>query len=532
MKVPSNILLRTPKLDSVLLSLNSSNICGNKSASTVLLDAVSVEALNKAKPFQEIPGPKSLPLIGNIHRYLPGIGEYSKSKWHEAQRMKFQQYGPIVREQMVPGVNFVHLYDPKDMEVVSRNEGKFPKREFFVGMKTLRERNPEMYSTVGVAAGNGEEWYRIRSKSQKAMMRPQIMKTFLPQMNLIADDLIRRIRLLRQPDHQVPLFLNELFKWALESVTYILFEQRLGCLEDNLSPDSVAQQYIQAVNSFFQLSAKVELSSLPVWRVWPALSPSFRKLANVHDFFFENALKYVQTKLQDLKNKDDGNDNEDEISQALMSMLLQHCSPKDACVMAVDAMAAGIDTTSLTLAYVLRNLAANPEVQKRLQGEVDRVLPDGQPLTVQAMDQMPYLRACIKESMRICPTVQGTSRTLDKDIVLSGYRIPAETQITLNYYVSSVQERYFPDADKYIPERWLRSASGAPTTADSFAFQPFGFGPRMCIGRRIADLEMLTLLTKIMQNFWIENQSDELDVRFQLVLMIQSPLRYEFYERR
>lgn len=523
MKIPPAHLLLRCGQEKAAFGIEFSRLGRNHS--TAVCDPVSAEALNGAKPFKEIPGPKALPLIGNLHRYLPGIGEFTTSKWHEASKVKYKQFGSIVREEILPGINLVHLYDPIDMETVHRNEGRLPRRDFFMCMKSIRERNHEIYSSVGLAAGNGEDWLDLRRRSQKSMMRPQIMKTYLPQMNDISNDLIHRIRLLKQPNQQVPKFMNELFKWALESVTYILFNKRMGCLADNLSPDSMGQKYIQALNDFFNLTSTVELSQVPIWRIAPSLSPSFQKLKKVHDFFFENAMEYVKEQLAELEKGADPSDDE-----SLMQLLLRSCSPRDACVVAVDSMAAGIDTTSLSLAYVLRNLAANPEAQKRLQEEVDRVLPNHKPLTVQAIDDMPYMRACIKESMRITPTVQGTSRTLDKDIVLSGYRVPAETTLLLNYYVSSLEEVYFPDATKYKPERWLRSTVGGGL--HNFAFQPFGFGPRMCIGRRIADLEMLTLISKIMQNFWVENNSEELDINFQLVLMIKSPLQYEFHERK
>ncbi|KAF8782786.1 putative cytochrome P450 49a1 like protein [Argiope bruennichi] len=504
MKIPTNILLKCPRLDPSAVG----RVCPKdlRYQSTLLSDAVSMEALDRARPFEEIPGPKPLPLLGNLHRYMPVIGS------------------------------------------------------------------------------NGEAWHHIRTRSQVPMLRPEIMKTYLPQMNVIADDLIRRMRLLRQPNHQVPKLIDEFFKWALESVTYILFNERMGCLDDNVSPDSMSQKYIQAVNQFFQLSAKVELASIPIWRFYPSLSPSYQKLKKVHDFFFERAMQYVQSKMKDWRKKRDsksmslmeklilrgsprdasimavdamaaGIDTEvittfrramqyvqskmkdlekerDSKSMSLMEKLILRGSPRDASIMAVDAMAAGIDTTSLTTAYVLRNLAANPEKQKKLQEEIDRIVPNKTPLTVDGLNQLSYLRACVKESMRLYPTVQGTSRTLDRDIVLSGYRIPANTQLTLNYNVSSTQEKYFKDAEKYIPERWLKTATGQREDREAFAFVPFGFGPRMCIGRRIAELEMFTLLTKIMQNFWVENKDDDLQIRFQLVLMISSPLKYEFYDRR
>lgn len=529
---PYCLMARCHLADGIMLPAAAMAICTATSSvpsrhqTTLALESpVSSEALDKARPFHEIPGPKSVPLIGNLHRYIPGIGEYSKAYWHESQKKKFHQYGNIVREEIVPGVNMIHLYDPKDIEVVSRHEGKYPQRDFFTGMKALRLQKPEIYSTVGVAAGNGPDWHHMRTRSQKVMMRPQVMKQYIPQMNVISDDMVRRMKMLRTKDHHVPELMNELFKWALESVTYILFRQRMGCLDDNVTPDSTAQQYISAVNDFFRASARVELATIPIWRIFPSLSPSFNKLRKVHNFFFESAMAYVKEGMLRLQQEEETHDTD----MSLIEMLLKYCSPSDASVMAIDSMAAGIDTTSLSVAYVLRNLAANPDAQKKLQEEVDRVLPDRKPLTVAALDQMPYMKACIKESMRISPTVQGTSRTLNCDIVLSGYRVPANTHMTINYYVSSVQESNFPDALTYKPERWIKGSQ--EYSAESFAFQPFGFGPRMCIGRRIADLEMFTLVSKIMQNFWVENKHQEFDVNFQLVLMIKSPLLYEFHDR-
>ncbi|PRD21214.1 UNVERIFIED_CONTAM: dib [Trichonephila clavipes] len=95
----------------------------------------------------------SIGLETSLNFYIPpSEGEYNKSAWHDAQRKKFHQYGSIVREEIAPGYNMIHLFDPRDMEVVSWNEGKFPKREFFVAMRMMREQNPEVYSSAGVAA--------------------------------------------------------------------------------------------------------------------------------------------------------------------------------------------------------------------------------------------------------------------------------------------------------------------------------------------------------------------------------------------
>ena len=66
------------------------------------------------------------------------------------------------------------------------------------------------------------------------------------------------------------------------------------------------------------------------------------------------------------------------------------------------------------------------------------------------------------------------------------------------------QDKYFPQAQKYLPERWLKAGDGSQPEAKAthpFVYLPFGFGPRMCLGRRFAELEMETLLTKVSVTF-------------------------------
>jgi cytochrome P450 len=61
----------------------------------------------------------------------------------------------------------------------------------------------------------------------------------------------------------------------------------------------------------------------------------------------------------------------------------------------------------------------------------------------------------------------------------------------------SNMEEYYPEPDKFIPERWLKNDAQSKKRTHSFVTMPFGFGPRMCIGRRFAELEMETLVAKV-----------------------------------
>lgn len=75
-----------------------------------------------------------------------------------------------------------------------------------------------------------------------------------------------------------------------------------------------------------------------------------------------------------------------------------------------------------------------------------------------------------------------------KDLILSGYHVPAGTQVDFLVYHMSRDERVFPDVEAFRPERWLREQSNKfNETKEVFASIPFGFGTRMCPGRRIAE---------------------------------------------
>jgi len=71
-----------------------------------------------------------------------------------------------------------------------------------------------------------------------------------------------------------------------------------------------------------------------------------------------------------------------------------------------------------------------------------------------------------------------------------------QTTIAMPFLMLSNLEKYYPQADKFIPERWIKE-DPQYNKAHPFVTMPFGFGPRMCIGRRFAELEIETLVTKV-----------------------------------
>lgn len=149
----------------------------------------------------------------------------------------------------------------------------------------------------------------------------------------------------------------------------------------------------------------------------------------------------------------------------------------------------------------------NQDKQTKLYNEINEVVGGCDHFTQEHLSKMSYLKACVKESLRkTFPINLGVPRVMERDIVVEGYLIPKGTQVVSNMLSMSRDERFFPKPKEFIPERWLRSDQTIDIAKGQefpFAHKPFGFGPRMCVGQRFAELEIFIATTKIIQNFKI-----------------------------
>lgn len=154
---------------------------------------------------------------------------------------------------------------------------------------------------------------------------------------------------------------------------------------------------------------------------------------------------------------------------------------------------------SMAVCSMLYQLAIRQNEQEKIYQELCRVIPDpNTPLTHQTLEQCHYLKAFIKEVLRVYSTVIGNGRTLQEDTVICGYNIPKGIQVVFPTIVTGTMEEYCKNSDVFRPERWLKpSQGGTGETVHPFASLPYGYGARMCLGRRFADLEMQMLLAKV-----------------------------------
>ncbi|KAF6217028.1 hypothetical protein GE061_001381 [Apolygus lucorum] len=473
------------------------------------------------KSYAEVPGPTAAPLLGNTWRFIPYVGNFKISELNKISKRLYKEYGSVVKiEKLLGRPDMVFLYKPSEIEKVFRSEDALPFRPSMPSLDYYKHvLRKDFFSDIGgVIATHGEKWHCFRSRVQQPMLQPRTAKLYVGPIEETADEFVNRISEIRDSSNTVPEdFLNEIHKWSLESIARVALDIKLGCLKE---PSAETQELIDSINTFFKSVVVLELK-VPFWKL--VSTPTWKKFITSLDSIIRISSKHTEAALERLRQK-----AEDTIEPSLLERVLQQNpnDPKIATILALDMFLVGIDTTSGAIASILYQLSQHQEAQERAYGEVLSILRN-QPLTSSSFDRLPYLKACIKETLRLYPVVLGNGRCLTKDTDICGYSIPKGTQIVFQHYAISNSNDYFEDAESFKPERWLAKNNNY----HPFASLPFGFGKRMCLGRRFADLELQTLIAKVILSYKVEYNGSKLDYKVTPMFMPSGPLKFTFTDR-
>ncbi|WP_277093463.1 cytochrome P450 [Alicyclobacillus mali (ex Roth et al. 2021)] len=154
-------------------------------------------------------------------------------------------------------------------------------------------------------------------------------------------------------------------------------------------------------------------------------------------------------------------------------------------------LVAGHDTATSLLSSLLILLAHRPDLQDALWGEIHGATGRERP-EIRVLDRLPLLDAVVKETLRLYPPIH------------SGLRSEAESgdRVMVSYFLLHRHQELWPDADSFVPERWLSGlAPGA------YTYLPFGAGPRYCPGATFARMEVKWMLARLLQHVSLQPTS-------------------------
>ncbi|MUG94294.1 cytochrome P450 [Scytonema sp. UIC 10036] len=158
---------------------------------------------------------------------------------------------------------------------------------------------------------------------------------------------------------------------------------------------------------------------------------------------------------------------------------------------------AGYETTSTTLTWIWYLLDKYPEVEHKLRAEIDGVIGKRHPASADVA-KLQYTKMVIQEAMRFYPPGWFFSRVVQTDDIIDGYALKAGTTVVLCPYLTHHLPKFWNQPEVFDPERFAPEYSGQ---RHSYSYFPFGGGPRYCIGKHLALLEMQLIIAMMLQKY-------------------------------
>lgn len=369
-------------------------------------------------PLSKMTGPMGLsrlPYIGPLFLFKP-FSRYKIENYGELVASLHATYGPIFKTKLGKNRDVVHTSNIEDINLIFKREPKYPRRRLNDLGRIYRERRgyPQ-----GLGTCNGEEWHSLRSVLNAPLNRPRACLQYLPSQNKVSEDLVKvLIALNTRPEKDPELrklsastSLDVLFRFAVESVGVICFNERLGFLSiDDISADSgnrkldgpkkvvdpkEVQTFLDAIytilNSTFRAIVGLERKYLRTendafYQNYAAAMDLIREQSARH---IEKAFAAVEYRKQSA-NQEPPKDGEEEVEKTLLMTLINETNLDKLSIMAIveSIWAAGTDSTARNLSMMFYNLARNPEIQTRLIKEVIDVIGPDSPITSQHLSEL------------------------------------------------------------------------------------------------------------------------------------------------
>ncbi|KAA8649479.1 hypothetical protein EYZ11_010867 [Aspergillus tanneri] len=186
-------------------------------------------------------------------------------------------------------------------------------------------------------------------------------------------------------------------------------------------------------------------------------------------------------------------------------------------------LTAGSETTANAEIFLLMFLAKHQDKLAKLHEEIDHFYPNStEETTADMAPQMPYLQACVNETMRLrAAMASGSPRETTEDTTILGYHVPKGTTVFPTTTTLHLDPKLWQQAEMFIPERWLEPAADMKTTEK--IFYPFSAGSRVCIGKHFALQEVYLTIVSLLRVYTLDYipGQDESTV-FRVALQLQA----------
>ncbi|MEA2645446.1 MAG: hypothetical protein QOE92_529 [Chloroflexota bacterium] len=407
----------------------------------------------------EIPGPRGLPVLG----ILPDLARDPVGACLAFAR----EYGTVVRLPVLWGKVYLLTHPDQVEHVLIRANDNHWKGRLFL-------RTDFLFGS-GLVLNDGDSWHRQRRLVQPAFDHDRI-RMLVPILAGVVEN--RAESWERACDDGRPVEMEtQMMTLTLDLICHAMFSLSL----DEGELDRLARSFGTVLD---HLGIRMATFALPGWSPIPGQAKATRALREIEDT--------VARVIADHRNRPGEQDD-------LLTMLLEArdeaglpMSDRQLRDEVITILFGGYEATAHSLAWAWYLLDRHPEVDQRLCDEVSAA--NG----LEEVARLPFVRSVIDETLRLYPPFWEVLRSSHEEDEIGGYRIPAGTSILLAPYVTHRLPEFWDDPEEFRPQRFEpEQLRGRPR----YAYFPFGAGPRSCIGRPLALLEMQLVLALLRRRF-------------------------------
>nr|XP_048287762.1 cytochrome P450 3A6-like [Myodes glareolus] len=429
-----------------------------------------------------IPGPKPLPFVGTLLDYRKLFCAFDEQVFLLYRRV-WGLYDGLQPLLVIAEPDMIRKVLVKEFYSVFTNRQ-------CSGIKGLLRK--------GVSGCENEEWKRVRVLLTPTFTSGKLKEMF-PIIQKYGDVLVKNMS--QEAEKGKPISMKMIFgAYSMDVITATSFGVNIDSLNNPQDPFLKNTRNLVTYSFLKPLIISVAL--------FPFLHRIYEKL-NI-SAFSNDAITFLKIFIE--KTKKDLLENKQENRVDFLQLMLNSQNSKDVeahkalsdmeiIAQSITFILAGHETTSTTLSFIMYTLATHPDVQKKLQNEIDSVLPNKAPATYEALVKLEYLDMVLNETMRLYAIAYRINRVSKKDAEINGVFIPKGTRVCIPIFVLHRDPKYWPEPEEFLPETFSKKSKDA---INPYVYMPFGNGPRNCIAMRFVLITMKLVIVKILQNFSME----------------------------
>ena len=436
------------------------------------------------RQIKDLPGPRALPLVGNAFQVKLASVHQDLERWA-------REFGPLYQIKM-GRIQVLVIANHELFAAVLRDRPNGFRRS-----PRITEIGIEMGLPQGLTSAEGEDWQRQR-RMVMASFAPGHVRAYFPSLLKVTLRLQARWQKAARARESINLQ-ADLMRFTVDAIAGLAFGKDINTLE---AGEDVIQRHLDKV---LPAVFRRVVSLVPYWRYFRL--PADRALEHSVAVIRATLLDFVAQARQRLIDAPALRDKPRNLLEAMIVAADQPGSglgDRQVVGNVLTMLLAGEDTTANTLAWMIHLLQRNPDALLNAQKEVRALAPDPASYSMEQMDQLIFLEACISETMRLKPVAPLMALQALRDTAVGDVAVPKETLIMGVLRHDSMSESHFQNPHAFEPQRWLVDAPQPRSAVARRAAMPFGSGPRMCPGRYLALLEMKMAMAMLLASFDIE----------------------------